>query len=191
MYAYLNLCVADTNGMRVCVTMCKGVGLQRDVLCHAERRHGAKPTTVWTKQIPGGLRQLAGSGCAPVRVTMCIMYPESDLVQVPRQTCTDQLFDASFLFLNRYFNVAKVVIDRYDPNHLILGVRGQNIASTPCPGRQLLCEEARARLSSGHAINMTAVWKAMRGLVDVFNFHDYSDVPPKAELQRVFKAIYR
>ena len=26
----------------------------------------------------------------------------------------------------------------------------------------------------------------MRGLVDVFNFHDYSDVPPKAELQRVF-----
>ena len=56
----------------VCVTMCKGVGLQRDVLCHAERQHGAKPTTVRTKQIPGGLRQLAGSGCASVRVTVSV-----------------------------------------------------------------------------------------------------------------------
>lgn len=65
-------CVTDTNGMRMCATMCKGVGLQRDVLCHAERQHGAKPTTVRTKQIPGGLRQLAGSGCASVRVTVSV-----------------------------------------------------------------------------------------------------------------------
>ena len=77
-------------------------------------------------------------------------------------------------------------VRNFDRNHLILGVRGQNIASTPCPGRQNLCEDFYKRQSSGHTVNMTSVWMAMRGLVDVFNFHDYSDVPPADELQRVF-----
>ena len=74
----------------------------------------------------------------------------------------------------QYLKVAVGAIKKYDPNHLILGMRGQNSGFWAYPEGILTFPE---------------LLKAMIPYVDVFDFHTYENLPEMEYMANISKAI--
>ena len=74
----------------------------------------------------------------------------------------------------QYLKVAVGAIKKYDPHHLILGMRGQNTGFWAYP---------EGIVAFPGLLNATAAY------VDVFDFHTYEDLPEMEYMAEIYEAI--